>query len=425
MSHSLRSPSPLVIDPVSRRRFILGLHGLYPGRRWSGKEGIVSAIAAIGGLQIDPLNVVARSHDITMWGRVRDYRTADLDALLYKERALFDWGGTVFIYPIQDLPHWRVVMERRKETGRYQKFIAAHGPVMDAVRETIRERGPMASADFTGAKVQLANTYRGTKDTGQALYYLWLTGEIMTHSRRNNQRVYDLTERVAPPEWQHVSSDADADDYLTRLLWAQFGIVTTRRWDYVLRWTFERPLEAGEASRRLEAMRASGEITPVKIDSSKDTHYILTENLPLLEAVQRGEIPPEWRPLDTTTDDEAVFLAPLDMVSARGRAKTLFDFDYIWEVYKPAEKRRWGYYTLPVLYQDRLVARIDPKLDRPTKTLQIKGLWLEPEVSGGDPVFAAAMARGLRNFAAFTGAQHVDPSAIQPESVRQWAESLL
>lgn len=414
-----------MIDPVTRRRFILGLHGLYPGRRWQGKDGIVSAITAIGGLQIDPLNVVARSHDLTMWGRVQGYKMADLDTLLYKERALFDWGGTVFIYPIQDLPHWRVLMERRKSTGRYRKFMEAHPGVMDSVRETIRERGPMASADFTGTKVQLANTYRGTKDTGQALYYLWLTGELMTHSRRNNQRVYDLTERVAPPEWQHVSSEADADDYLTRLLWTQLGLVTTRRWDYVLRWTLERELAAGEAAARLDAMRASGEIVPVSVEGSKDQYHVLAEHLPLLEAVQRGEIPPEWRPLDTTTDDEVVFLAPLDMVSARGRAKVLFGFDYIWEVYKPAEKRRWGYYTIPALYQDRLVARIDPKLDRPTKTLQLKGLWLEPEMSLDDPAFAAAMSRGLRSLAAFAGAQHIDPSAVQPESVRQWVDLLL
>lgn len=413
-----------MIDPVTRRRFILGLHGLYPGRRWTGKDGIVSAIKAIGGLQIDPLNIVARSHDITMWGRVQGYRMADLDTLLFKERALFDWGGTVFIYPVESLPHWRVLMERRKSTGRYRKFMEAHPGVMERVRDAIRERGPMASADFAGAKVKLSNTYRGTKDTGQALYYLWLTGELMTHSRRNNQRVYDLTERVAPPEWQHVSSEADADHYMTRLLWTQLGLVTTRRWDYVLRWTLERELADGEAAKRLDAMRDRGEIVPVKVEGSRDQYHILAEHLPLLEAVQRGEIPTEWTPLDTTTADELVFLAPLDMVSARGRAKQLFGFEYIWEVYKPAEKRRWGYYTIPALYQDRLVARIDPKLDRPSKTLQIKGLWLEPEISLDDPAFAAAMGRGLRNFAAFAGAQHIDPSAVQPESVRQWVASL-
>lgn len=414
-----------MIDAVTRRRFILGLHGLYPGRRWSGKAGILSAIKAIGGLQIDPLNVIARSHDITLWGRIQHYQRADLDSLLYQERALFDWGGTVLIYPMQDLPHWRVLMERRKSTGRYQKFMAAHRGVMDTVRETIRERGPMASADFSGSKVQFQNTYRGTKDTGQALYYLWLTGELMTHSRRNNQRIYDLTERVAPPQWLFTSRESDADDYLTRLLWTQWGLVSTRRWEYVLRWTLERELVAGEAVARLGALRASGEIVPVSVQGVKDQYHVLAADLPLLEALQRGEIPAAWRPLDTTTAQEVVFLAPLDMVSARGRAKTLFDFDYIWEVYKPAQKRRWGYYTIPVLYQDRLVARIDPKLDRASGTLHLNGLWLEPETSPDDPVFAAALARGLHRFAAFVGAQIIDPSGVQPEAVRQWVAALL
>ena len=104
----------------------------------------------------------------------------------------------------------------------------------------------------------------------------------------------------------------------------------------------------------------------------------------LLATLAADQVPAAWQPLVTTTLDEVTFLAPLDIVSARGRAKVWFDFEYIWEVYKPAHQRRWGYYTLPILYGDRLVARFDPKLDRTTNTLVINGMWLEDDALAED-----------------------------------------
>ena len=111
-------------------------------------------------------------------------------------------------------------------------------------------------------------------------------------------------------------------------------------------------------------------------------HYALASDAELLTDLSAGRVPKAWTPLATTTTEEAVFLAPLDPVSARGRAKVLFDFDYIWEVYKPVEKRKFGYYTLPVLWGDRLVARFDSKLDRATNTFVVLGFWLEDEALG-------------------------------------------
>jgi hypothetical protein len=107
----------------------------------------------------------------------------------------------------------------------------------------------------------------------------------------------------------------------------------------------------------------------------------------------------------------------LEIVSARGRAKQVFDFEYIWEVYKPAHQRRWGYYTLPILYGDDLVARLDPKLDRKTNTLHILGFWLEDDAPK-DEAFANALGRGLARFAKFVGAQQVKLDAVQPRRLQ-------
>jgi uncharacterized protein len=134
---------------------------------------------------------------------------------------------------------------------------------------------------------------------------------------------------------------------------------------------------------------------------------------------KRGRIPKGWNPKETTTLEEVTFLAPLDIVSARGRAKKLFDFEYTWEVYTPAHKRRWGYYVLPILYGDDLVARLDPKLDRTTMTLEIKGFWHEDDAPVKDADFADALAKGLVRFAKFVEAEKVNLDAITPVGLKR------
>ena len=144
----------------------------------------------------------------------------------------------------------------------------------------------------------------------------------------------------------------------------------------------------------------------------------------VLRELSAGRVPDAWTPLETTTTDEAVFLAPLDHVSARGRAKVLFGFDYVWEVYKPEHLRMYGYYTLPVLWGERLVARFDSKLDRTTNTFVILGFWLEDAALGKDKAFAEALARGFARFVTFLGASKLDATAIREKSLRQRLQDL-
>jgi uncharacterized protein YcaQ len=136
-------------------------------------------------------------------------------------------------------------------------------------------------------------------------------------------------------------------------------------------------------------------------------------------------VPTAWTPLGTTTTEEVVFLAPLDPVSARGRAKVLFGFDYIWEVYKPVHLRKFGYYTLPILWGDRLVARFDSKLDRKTNTFIILGLWLEDKALAVDEAFADALARGFARFVTFLGASQMDAEAIPEPLLRHCVSNFI
>jgi uncharacterized protein len=150
------------------------------------------------------------------------------------------------------------------------------------------------------------------------------------------------------------------------------------------------------------------------VEGEKDPYYLLSDDAILLSAVNDGHVPDTWRPIDTTTHDKVVFLAPLETVSAGGCARQLFGFDDMWEVYKPALKRRWGYYTLPILYGDQLVARLDPRFDRDTATVVIHGFWLGNETMGKGPSFAEALARGLIRLVQFPHARYLDVSTVKP-----------
>jgi hypothetical protein len=405
------------ISKTVARRYILGRQGLWPGRRWAGYKGTAQALFYVECVQMDPLNVIARSHHIALWSRVLDYRPEHLDTVMYRDRGFFDYGGNLRIYPMRELPYWRVTMRRKGQEARWADFAQKHSALLKAARAELRERGPLGNRDFAGQSRM--DSYRGRKDGAVALYYLWLTGEAMVHHRAGFERVYDLRQNVAPASLDRRTTVREAERYFARKAFAFRGLCTAKSWASWTSFFVERKIDAAEAQHWLDRMLAAGEITRVVLEGETDAYYLPSEDADLLAAVNDGRLPDAWRPLATTTQEEVVLLAPLDPVIAGGRAKWLFGFDYLWEVYKPAEKRRWGYYTLPILYGDQLVARLDPKLERETGTLVINGFWLEDERTGKDADFADALARGLAHLARFVAAGEVDVSAVKPAALRK------
>lgn len=410
------SGSPFTITVPTMRRFILGKQGLWPGRRWQGKAGTAQAIHELGAVQIDPLVVVARNHDLKLHSRVADYRPDYLNELLYHDRQFFDYGGWLQIYPMDELPYWKVHMQRHTTEPRWREFIDNNQPLLNDVRAELRAHGPLGHRDLKGTA--LVGNYRARKDTGLALYCLWRIGELMTAGRRGFDRLYDFAENVAPAECLAAASELDAENYFLRKVIQMDGLPRFGEWRSGFSYFRYRPVAADEMKARIGELVESGEVTVIKVEGIKDVHYTLTSNVPLLEALEGGQTPEAWTALDTTTDTEVNFLAPLDPVSARGRAAKLFDFEYKWEIYTPVDKRKWGYYVLPILYGHDLVGRIDVKLDRTSKTMVIKGFWLEKPATAKDPLFAAALARGLIRFTHFHDVSRLDAQAIRPASLR-------
>jgi uncharacterized protein len=171
-------------------------------------------------------------------------------------------------------------------------------------------------------------------------------------------------------------------------------------------------------------MQDEGAIIEVKVEGWKAIHLALGSDAKTLLELSAGRTPKAWTPLETTTTQEVVFLAPLDQVSARGRAKAVFGFDYVWEVYKPKHQRKFGYYTLPILWDDQLVARFDSKLERTSNTFIILGLWLENQALGKDEAFAEALTRGFARFVQFLGADRLDAKAILEPLLRKRVSAL-
>lgn len=410
----------LKIDRDTVRRFILGKQGLWPGRRWQGIEGTEQAMRSMEYLQLDPLQIIARSHDITLHSRVLDYRPGLWEKVAYEQRKFFDWGGWLATRPMDDLPYWRVVMRRERDgdidcdtsVGRIRHD---HAKAIDEMRAILRERGAVNNRDFEMAGRKRTSSYRGRKDSALALFYLWRTGEVMTHHRENFERVYALTETIAPPNLIHERNDAETDRFLVHREISFIGLSRLQRTSDA----FRRGVPFSRAKQICNTMLTDGDIIEVKVEGWKQVHYALGSDAEVLHDLGAGRVPTAWTPLATDTRDEVVFLAPLDPVSARARAKEVFGFDYVWEVYKPVDQRKFGYYTLPILWGDQLVARFDSKLDRTTNTFVILGFWLEDTALGRDEAFAEALARGFARFVTFLGADKLDATAIQEPLLRQ------
>jgi uncharacterized protein YcaQ len=371
-------------------------------------------------LQLDPLQIIARSQDITLHSRVLDYTPGLWERVTYQQRKFFDWGGWLAVRPMDELPHWRVVMRRERDhNSRIRAMASDHAAAIAEMRDILRERGIVSNRDFQMATRTRTQSYRGRKDSALALYYLWRTGEVMTHHRERFERVYALTETVAPAPLIYESSEAEADRFLFRKEVSFAGLARLKR----VADSFFRGVLFEKTQQIVEAMLAEGEFLEVKVDGWRDVQYMLSSDARLLRDLSAGRIPKAWTPLETTTTEEVVFLAPLDQVSARGRAKVVFGFDYIWEVYKPVHQRKFGYYTLPVLWGDRLVARFDSKLDRTTNRFVILGFWLEDKALAKNEAFAEALARGFARFVTFLGASKLDARAIREPLLRRRVSS--
>jgi len=327
---------------------------------------VLDTVRRLGFLQLDPIATVAPPQHLVLWGRHRDYDTAELDRLLWQERKLFEWNA--FVWPIEDLPFVRALMRRWRRSTHYaherwvREFVAENRAFRQYVVRELERHGPLLSRELEDRATGDPTNHRwyGTRRVGRMLSALHLRGEVAITGRSGGQRLWDLAERWYP-ETQPVTLRA-TEQFL-----------------------------AAKRFRALGVRRA---------DAGWEAH-------------------PDAASGDVPVPDRVTFLSPFDrLVYDRDRAEALFGFRYRLEMYVPAAKRRYGYYVLPILHGDRLVGRVEPVVDRKSHVLRVVGLWDEP----GAPAEAGpGIAESLRGLAAWLGADAVVWDCAPP---RRWADAV-
>jgi uncharacterized protein YcaQ len=381
------------VSAAVARRFLVLRHLLAPPRSLPARrESVLRVVDRLGSLQFDPLEVAGRNHDLVLLARIAGYRREWADHWLYGDRRLYEtYNKSLSIVPLAELPLYRYVWDR----ARRRHDIAAfddHAPLVEELLSRLRDGGSLLPRDV-GAREAIDWYWRPTNQVRALLEALAEVGTIGIARREGNLRVYDLAERLFPAE---VLADRrpPEEQQAHRLLSRYRGNGLLGSSGNQELWVGGLGYAADRAALRAKLVEA-GRLVPVQVEELRGERYVVAEDLPMLERagieIRDGSAP-------GGAEAGVAFLAPLDpLVWDRDLLRRLFDFDYVWEVYVPAAKRRWGYYVLPLLYGDRLVGRIEPRIDRRAATLRVVGLWWEPGFDPlAEPGFVPALADALR-----------------------------
>jgi uncharacterized protein len=347
-----------------------GLHD-HPQPRAS-KKAVRSIIRRMHILQIDTINVIARSPYLVLWSRLGDYNPRWLDDLLAEGELFEYWSHAACFLPIEEYPLYRHLYSSWVG-GRAHKWLDENSAVAETVLNHVRTNGETRSSDFERTDGQKTNWFNW-KEEKIALEYLFYAGELMVRKRHNFQRIYDLRQRVLAgvEDLAEISREDAHDQFVLNTIQA-LGVMKAE-WiaDYFR-------LSKTDAKAALKRLVQQDRLMTVEVEGWTSPGYIHPGDRKQVEAASKGKIP----------RSKTTFLSPFDpLVWDRARALDLFGFDYKIEVYTPAPKRKYGYFTLPILYNNALIGRIDPKAHRKEGIFEVKALHLEPGVVVDDALVA-------------------------------------
>ncbi|HYP22267.1 MAG TPA: crosslink repair DNA glycosylase YcaQ family protein [Actinomycetota bacterium] len=377
------------------------------------RETILDLVRDLGCVQIDPISVVAPTQHLVLWSRLGAFDRADLDALLWEDRSLFHyWAHAASIVPTSDYPIHHLMMRRwGKGTAKYEERVREWMRVNQSMRRKvvseIRRRGPLCISDLRDITGERWKSSGWTDEQGVArmIEFLWAKGVVTIAGRAGAARLWDLMDRWLP-EWTPRETWPErrvVEESVLRSL-RSLGVATPRQ----IKEHFTRYRYPG-LSDALARLVRRGLVEEVAVvgggERLKGRWYVRAEDAALLD----GSL------------EEASFcrlLSPFDnLICDRARTELVWGFEYRIEIYVPKDKRRWGYYVLPILWGDRLVGRIDSAVDRGAGVLRVLSVHSEPRA----PAIGDEVAGAVRDLAGFVGASAVEWPRAKP---RIWGKSL-
>jgi len=388
-----------ILSSEQAKLLALKNQGLLQDDFGKGKKGVLNAIEHLGYIQIDTLSVVARAHHHSLWTRLPDYNEKHLHELLEKDRSIFEyWSHAASYLPISD---YRFSLPRKNNyaSGKSHWF-AQDKKLNKYVLDRIKAEGALQSKDFEHKRTGPGNWYEW-KPAKRALEQLFMEGKLMIVKRQGFQKVYDLTERVLP---KNVNTETptlkEYAEYLIKNAVRANGLVEEKEIAYL------RSSVKEQVSKTLKELVKKGELIAVEIENKKGFFYTTKEELKSIEKIKK---------INTIH-----LLSPFDnAIIQRKRIQTLFDFDYMIECYLPEPKRKYGYFCLPVLYNNTFVARFDPKADRATQTFYIKQMHFEKGFKP-DATFNYEFSEKLKAFASFNSCNKI----VIDKAEKKWKKEM-
>jgi hypothetical protein len=396
------STDVLELTAEQARRFLVRRHFLAPPRALPPRaESVLRVVRELGSVQFDPLEVTgARNDDLVLAARIRNYRRGWMERWLYgppAERQLFEaYNKSLNILPVEELPVHRVDWEHwAAREGVYYRLLKKQADVATAILDRLGREGPLPGSAFVERGADRLHWGWGKITVPRALLYgLFRTGQIGIARREGNLRVYDRMEKLFPPEL--LETRLPEEEVRRHQLLSRFrgvGLLGLRAGAEI--WSGTVP--AKERARLTEEMVTDGALRRVRVEGVRDERYMLASDAPFL----RG---------GSFRNPGVALLAPLDpLVWDRELLRQLFDFDYVWEVYTPVKSRKHGYYVLPLLWGDRLVGRIEPRIDRKAGVLRVPSPRLEHRMRRTERLdFEAALDRAVEAHRRLSGAARVE-----------------
>ena len=382
------------------RRFLVARHFLAPARAIEGgPDAVLEFLRRFGSIHYDPIAVAGRSHDLVLHARVADYDPAWCE-LLYERREVFEAvnKGLSFVLTT-DYPWFRGTQSRNA-----RRVLAENGQAAERVLERVRADGPLSAVDFERQHGATVDWFGVRTNVVRAVLEAYTVTGVLGLARRNgSRRYYDVIERLLPPDV--LERDVPLRDQLRHKMLSRYrahGLLGASSGGDVFgglgpaKPDPRYPEYPGRTALR-EGLIEEGELIPVEVEGVRGKRFVLRDEVDLLAA------PPEPPP-------SIAFLSPFDpLVWDRALLGSLFEFDYVWDLFHPPAKRRYGWYVLPMLFRDRFVGRIEPRIDRDGGSVQVLGLWWEQGFARRRADgFVDAMKSALRAYLGFAAASRLE-----------------